>query len=133
MRSYVYLQCLFMVIIHIGSHGVWGLDDYHCLVFLFGAAQLMSIPDVSPVDVNNPQMLETMKGSWIYFEGIHFIRKLKSSAPFAESSPMLYDISGLANWEKVFKGLLRLYQGEVLNKLVVVQHLYFGGILKKDW
>ena len=60
-------------------------------------------------------------------------RTSKKGVPFFESSPMLNDISHLGNWSKVSSGLLRLYEGEVLDKLPVVQHFVFGKIFNADW
>ena len=116
-----------------GSHGVWGLDDYHCLLFLFGSAQLSGQTEFTPSIINDNNVIKEYANEYIYFEGIQFIKKLKSSAPFAETSPMLYDISGMNNWAKVCSGLMRLFQGEVLYKLPVAQHILFGSILKATW
>ena len=116
-----------------GSHGVWGLDDYHCLLFLFGAAQLRNHPSILPSSVLDENTLRKEAANYLYMEGIAAIRKVKSRAPFSETSPMLYDISQLPDWHRVFSGLTRLFEGEVLGKLPVVQHLYFGSILKCTW
>ena len=46
---------------------------------------------------------------------------------------MLNDISSIGSWSKVASGLLRLYEGEVLDKMPVVQHFVFGKIIAANW
>ena len=178
-----------------GSHGVWGLDDYHCIPFYVGSCQLVareqwqqhqlkektpsdrtmttdskvgkqeSDGDIAPTNqyipekvlpdpkvtslsksshddnmehwdpsiIRNRQALEAHRQTYLYFGCIHFIQQIKPNVPFFESSPMLNDISSLGNWTKVSSGLLRLYEGEVLDKLPVVQHFVFGKIFSANW
>jgi hypothetical protein len=116
-----------------GSHGVWGLDDYHCLVFFWGAAQLSKHQDIRPSSIHDPEIIREFADDYIYLEGISFIKQIKLGAPFAETSPMLNDISNIPEWARICSGLLRLFQAEVLGKLPVIQHLVFGNLLPCTW
>ena len=42
---------------------------------------------------------------------------------------MFDSISVVSIWDKVDKGLVKMYEDEVLKKFVVMQHFYFGSIL----
>ena len=124
-----------------GSHGVWGLDDYHCLPFYFGACQLQAKKVIaqeseltSPTCINDESILQDKSDKFLYLSCIKYIRQLKIGVPFFESSPMLYDISQtLPSWDKVSRGMIRLYQGEVLDKLQVVQHFVFSSLFPATW
>uniref|UniRef100_A0A7S4JW24 Serine/threonine-protein phosphatase 2A activator n=1 Tax=Odontella aurita TaxID=265563 RepID=A0A7S4JW24_9STRA len=119
-----------------GSHGVWGLDDYHCLPFYFGACQLQDESrekDITPRSIHEAKTLEARGNDLMYLGCIRYVKELKPGAPFFESSPMLDDISHLPNWGRVARGLLRLYEGEVLDKMPVVQHFEFGTLFKATW
>ena len=87
----------------------------------------------TPLSINNDQLLNSSEGgAMMYFQCIKYIKNLKKGAPFFESSPMLDDISRLGSWGKVSGGLLRLYEGEVLDKKPVVQHFFFGDIFRGE-
>lgn len=109
-----------------GSHGVWGLDDYTFLGYIFGSGQLRDQTDITVASVLNPPLPQ----SNLYFMSIMRIHQVKHG-PFYEHSSQLHSIAvGVPNWGKVHSGLFKMYEAEVLGKRVVVQHLPLGGLME---
>ncbi|KAK9862236.1 hypothetical protein WJX84_001271 [Apatococcus fuscideae] len=113
-----------------GSHGVWGLDDYQFLPFMFGSSQLIAHPDIRPGSMHVPDLLsKSLQDDFLYLSCVGFVLQVKKG-PLAETSPMINDISGVATWSKVNQGMVKMYQAEVLSKLPIMQHFLFGSILQ---
>lgn len=111
-----------------GSHGVWGLDDYHFLPFLFGASELLEHKEYTPHSIHDDYVIDREKGELLYFHCVYQIKAVKSGH-FGEHSPMLNDISGVSNWGKVAQGMIKMYKNEVLNKHPVMKHFLFGSLI----
>ena len=114
-----------------GSKGVYGLDDFHFLSFIFGAAELIENEDgILPSDIQkNLEIVKKLGEDYMFFDAVHYNLKSKNGH-LAEHSPILYQISNVPRWEKIAKGLIKMYEDEVLKKIVVAQHFYFGNVLK---
>ncbi|KAF9435682.1 hypothetical protein BGZ76_005751 [Entomortierella beljakovae] len=109
-----------------GSHGVWGLDDYQFLPYVWGSAQLRDHPRLKPTAIM--RNYEDYSEEYMYFRAIQYIHETKRG-PFHEHSPVLFQISGVPHWTKVNSGMIKMYKAEVLNKFPVVQHLLFGSLI----
>ncbi|XP_038972466.1 serine/threonine-protein phosphatase 2A activator-like [Phoenix dactylifera] len=112
-----------------GSHGVWGLDNYHFLPFIFGSAQLIDHKYMKPKSIHNQDILDNFSHEYIYLACVAFVKKVKKGV-FAEHSPMLDDISAVPTWSKVNSGMLKMYKAEVLEKVPIMQHFVFGLLIK---
>ncbi|XP_068221485.1 serine/threonine-protein phosphatase 2A activator-like [Palaemon carinicauda] len=111
-----------------GSQGVWSLDDYQFIPFIWGSSQLHMHAKIAPEMFSNEKVVEDNADEYMFLGCIKFIQSVKTG-PFAEHSNQLWNISGVQSWGKINQGLFKMYKAEILAKFPVIQHVLFGTIL----
>eukprot|EP00117_Sycon_ciliatum_P045902 scpid66262/ scgid32944/ Serine/threonine-protein phosphatase 2A activator; PP2A, subunit B&apos; Phosphotyrosyl phosphatase activator; Serine/threonine-protein phosphatase 2A regulatory subunit 4; Serine/threonine-protein phosphatase 2A regulatory subunit B&apos len=111
-----------------GSQGVWGLDDYQFLPFLFGSAQLVDNGVIEPDQFPNDGFAQKYADQYMFMSAVAFTCEMKTG-PFAEHSNVLWNISAVKYWSKVNSGLSKMFKAEVFGKFPVMQHFVFGSLL----
>ncbi|KAL7648060.1 UNVERIFIED_CONTAM: hypothetical protein RMT77_001677 [Armadillidium vulgare] len=110
-----------------GSQGVWSLDDYQFIPFIWGSSQLIMHPKIAPEMFTKEKIVEENANEYLFLSCIQYILSVKTG-PFAEHSNQLWNISGVKSWTKINQGLFKMYKAEILNKFPVIQHVLFGSI-----
>ena len=111
-----------------GSQGVWSLDDYQFVSFIWGSGQMVDHPRVKPKSIGDYEIAEMLAPDFHFYGCVKYIGTVKTG-PFSEHSNQLWNVSGVPLWSKVYTGLVKMYRAEVLCKFPVIQHSLFGSLL----
>ncbi|XP_064649450.1 serine/threonine-protein phosphatase 2A activator-like [Lineus longissimus] len=114
-----------------GSQGVWSIDDYQFIPFVWGSAQLLDQAAIEPRHIPEADRNVKWVEEYMFFQCIAHINTVKTG-PFSEHSNVLWGISGVQFWSKVNGGLIKMYKAEVLPKFPIIQHVLFGSLMSID-
>lgn len=73
-----------------GSQGVWSLDDYQFVCFIWGSAQLLDHPRVRPKAIADPEMVEALAPDFMFFSSIQHILKVSPALGPAGSGQFVH-------------------------------------------
>lgn len=102
-----------------GSHGVWSLDDFQFVPYIWGSSQLLGTGLYEPSAIPDREIAEKEANSCLLFSCINYVYQVKSG-PFAEHSSCLQSLRSVPNWEKVNSGMIKMYKGEVCSIIVIL-------------
>jgi serine/threonine-protein phosphatase 2A activator len=108
-----------------GSRGVYNMDDFQYLPFLFGAAQLVGVKYIATKEFFHHENVDMFKNDFIFLEAVDFILNNKRG-PFHEHSYTLWCLVDLGSWENIFRRIRMKFTDDVLGPFPIVQHLLFG-------
>lgn len=108
-----------------GSRGVYNMDDFQFLPFLFGAAQLNGVKYISCKKFYEFDQVDMFKSDYIFFEAVDFILSNKRG-PFNEHSYTLWGFTSLNSWETVLNRIKYKFTDDILGPFPIIQHLLFG-------
>lgn len=108
-----------------GSRGVYNMDDFQFLPFLFGTAQLSGVKYIPTSDFYQIDQVDQFKNDFIFFEAIDFILNNKRG-PFNEHSYTLWNFTSIGSWDNIYRRIKSKFNDDILGPFPIVQHLVFG-------
>lgn len=127
MTSIFYHSCL--VLLNLSVSTLSNLPGYRHETYQ-STVPILDHKYIRPKSIHDLDIVEQFSKSYMYLGCIDLINSVKTTASLRWHSPMLDDISAAKSWAKVNAGMIKMYKAEVLNKLPIMQHFMFGGLIK---